>query len=190
MYIIVGLGNPGKEYEHTRHNAGFDTIDILADRFNIDVTKKKFQALIGDGVINNKRVILVKPQTFMNLSGNSLHEILSFYHLTNEDFMVVYDDIDLDIGNMRVRTKGSAGGHNGIKSIISQVGSDVFDRIKIGVGAKKENSDLADHVLSKMSKEDRKEFDETLEKVCDAICDRLDNDMNYIMNKYNAKKEK
>ncbi|MCQ2978380.1 MAG: aminoacyl-tRNA hydrolase [Clostridia bacterium] len=190
MYIIVGLGNPGKEYEHTRHNAGFDVIDILADKYNISVTTKKFQALIGDGIINNKRVMLVKPQTFMNLSGNSVKEIINFYHLTNEDLMIIYDDISLDVGNMRIRTKGSAGGHNGIKSIISQVGSDTFDRIKVGVGDKKDNQDLADHVLSKMSKSDREEFEVTLNNVADAVFDRLGNDMNYIMNKYNAKKEK
>lgn len=190
MYIIVGLGNPGKEYEHTRHNAGFDVIDILSEKFNIPVTTKKFQALIGDGIIANKRVMLVKPQTFMNLSGNAVKEIMSFYHLTNEDVMIIYDDIDLDIGNMRIRTKGSAGGHNGMKSIIAQMGTDTFDRIRIGVGAKKESQDLADHVLSKMGKADREEFDVALNEVASCVVDRLENDMNYIMNKYNAKKQK
>lgn len=187
MYLIIGLGNPGKEYDHTRHNAGFDAIDLIADKYNINVTTKKFQALIGDGIIENKRVMLVKPQTFMNLSGNSIREIINFYHLSNEDILVIYDDISLNVGDIRLRNKGSAGGHNGIKSIISNIGSETFDRIKIGVGEKREKQDLADHVLSKMSKIDREEFEETLKKVLSATEDLLKEGMSYSMNKYNAK---
>lgn len=187
MYLIIGLGNPGKEYEHTRHNAGFDAIDLLADKYNISVNTKKFQALIGDGIIENKRVMLVKPQTFMNLSGNSIREIVNFYHLSNEEILVIYDDISLNVGDIRLRNKGSAGGHNGIKSIISNIGTEVFDRIKIGVGEKREKQDLADHVLSKMGKSDREEFDEALKKVILAIEDLLKEGMSYSMNKYNAK---
>ena len=187
MYLIIGLGNPGKEYEHTRHNAGFDAIDLLADKYNISVNTKKFQALIGDGIIENKRVMLVKPQTFMNLSGNSIREIVNFYHLSNEEILVIYDDISLNVGDIRLRNKGSAGGHNGIKSIISNIGTEVFDRIKIGVGEKREKQDLADHVLSKMGKSDREEFDEALKKVILAIEDLLKEGMSYSMNKYNTK---
>ncbi|MCQ2749004.1 MAG: aminoacyl-tRNA hydrolase [Clostridia bacterium] len=190
MQIIVGLGNPGKDYEHTRHNAGFDALDKLADKHNITIKTKKFQALIGDGIINGKRVILMKPQTFMNLSGNAVHEIANFYNLTSEDFIVMYDDIDLDVGSIRVRAKGSAGGHNGIKSIIANLGSDKFNRVRIGVGAKKENSDLVDHVLGQMSKADRKEFDEALDKAVAAVEETLDNGITSAMNKFNEKKKK
>lgn len=190
MQIIVGLGNPGKDYEHTRHNAGFDALDKLADKHNITIKTKKFQALIGDGIINGKRVILMKPQTFMNLSGNAVHEIANFYNLTSEDFIVIYDDIDLDVGSIRVRAKGSAGGHNGIKSIIANLGDDKFNRVRIGVGAKKENSDLVDHVLGQMSKADRKEFDEALDKAVAAVEETLDNGITSAMNKFNEKKKK
>ena len=190
MQIIVGLGNPGKDYEHTRHNAGFDALDKLADKHNITIKTKKFQALIGDGIINGKRVILMKPQTFMNLSGNAVHEIANFYNLTSEDFIVIYDDIDLDVGSIRVRAKGSAGCHNGIKSIIANLGGDKFNRVRIGVGAKKENSDLVDHVLGQMSKADRKEFDEALDKAVAAVEETLDNGITSAMNKFNEKKKK
>lgn len=190
MQIIVGLGNPGKEYEHTRHNAGFDALDKLADKYNISIKTKKFQALIGDGIINGKRVILMKPQTFMNLSGNAVHEIANFYNLSSEDFLVIYDDIDLDVGSIRVRAKGSAGGHNGIKSIIANLGDDKFNRVRVGVGAKKENSDLVDHVLGQMSKTDRKEFEDALDKAVAAVEETLENGIMSAMNKYNEKKKK
>lgn len=189
MQIIVGLGNPGKEYEHTRHNAGFDALDKLADKYDITIKTKKFQALIGDGVINGKRVILMKPQTFMNLSGNAVHEIANFYNLTSDDFIVIYDDIDLDVGSIRVRAKGSAGGHNGIKSIIANL-DDKFNRVRIGVGAKKENSDLVNHVLGQISKADKAEFDEALDKAVAAVEEILANGITSAMNKYNEKKKK
>ena len=190
MQIIVGLGNPGKEYEHTRHNAGFDALDRLADKHGITIKTKKFQALIGDGTINGKRVILMKPQTFMNLSGNAVREIANFYNLTSDDFIVIYDDIDLDVGSIRVRAKGSAGGHNGIKSIIANLGDDKFNRVRVGVGAKKENSDLVDHVLGQMSKTDRKEFEDALDKAVAAVEETLENGIMSAMNKYNEKKKK
>lgn len=189
MQIIVGLGNPGKEYEHTRHNAGFDALDRLADKYGITIKTKKFQALIGDGTINGKRVILMKPQTFMNLSGNAVHEIANFYNLTSDDFIVIYDDIDLDVGSIRVRAKGSAGGHNGIKSIIANL-DDKFKRVRIGVGAKKENGDLVDHVLGQMSKADKAEFESALDKAIAAVEETLDNGITSAMNKFNEKKKK
>ena len=135
MFIIVGLGNPGREYAHTRHNVGFDTIDVLADKYHIDVDTKKHKALIGKGIIEGQKVILVKPQTYMNLSGESVREVLDYYKVDEtSELIVIYDDISLNPGQLRIRLKGSAGGHNGIKNIIQHLGGSEFLRIKIGVG--------------------------------------------------------
>ena len=135
MYVIVGLGNPDKKYENTRHNIGFDVIDALSNKYNIPVKEKKFKALCGSGVIEGVKVLLVKPQTYMNLSGESIAEVLNFYKLDPEtEMMVIYDDISLAPGNIRIRKKGSAGGHNGFKSFIAHAGTQVFPRIKVGVG--------------------------------------------------------
>ena len=135
MFLIVGLGNPGKQYEHTRHNIGFDVMDALAEKYNISISEKKHKALCGKGVIEGEKVLLVKPQTYMNLSGESIAEILNYYKLdAEEDFLVVFDDISLAPGNIRIRKKGSAGGHNGIKNIIAMTGTQNFLRIKVGVG--------------------------------------------------------
>ena len=156
MYVIVGLGNPDKKYEHTRHNIGFDVIDALADKYNISVTDKKHKALCGSGVIEGMKVLLVKPQTYMNLSGESVAEVMNFYKLDpDEEMIVIFDDISLEPGRIRIRKKGSAGGHNGIKSIIAMTGTQGFSRIKVGVGEKPQGWDLADHVLGRFSSEDR-----------------------------------
>ena len=152
MYVIVGLGNPDKKYEHTRHNIGFDVIDALADKYNISVTDKKHKALCGSGVIEGMKVLLVKPQTYMNLSGESVAEVMNFYKLDpDEEMIVIFDDISLEPGRIRIRKKGSAGGHNGIKSIIAMTGTQGFSRIKVGVGEKPQGWDLADHVLGRFS---------------------------------------
>lgn len=155
MYIIAGLGNPTREYEKTRHNVGFDTIDVLADKLNTSVDEKKFKGLYGRGIIAGEKVILLKPQTFMNLSGESVREAADFYKVDPEHIIVIYDDISLDVGQLRIRKKGSAGGHNGIKNIIAHLGTQEFPRIKVGVGDKPPRMDLADYVLSRFSKEDR-----------------------------------
>ena len=148
MFIIVGLGNPSKEYEGTRHNAGFEVIDRIADKYNISVDTKKHRALIGKGIIGGQKVILAKPQTFMNLSGESVRSLLDYYKVDEEqEFIVIYDDISLDNGQIRIRAKGSAGGHNGIKNIIAHLGGQVFPRVKVGVGEKPSKYDLADYVL-------------------------------------------
>ena len=169
MFIIAGLGNPSSKYEKTRHNAGFDVIDRLADKYNIRVTEKKHKALCGTGIIEGQKALLAKPQTFMNLSGESIGAILHFYKLEPEtNLIVIYDDISLSPGKLRIRKKGSAGGHNGIKSIISHAGTQEFLRIKIGVGEKPQGSDLADYVLGRFSKEDRELAEEAFEKACDA----------------------
>ena len=156
MFIIVGLGNPSKEYEGTRHNAGFEVIDRIADKYNISVDTKKHRALIGEGIIGGQKVILAKPQTFMNLSGESVRSLLDYYKVDEEqEFIVIYDDISLDNGQIRIRAKGSAGGHNGIKNIIAHLGGQVFPRVKVGVGEKPSKYDLADYVLGHFSKEEQ-----------------------------------
>ncbi len=186
MYIIVGLGNPTSKYSGTRHNIGFDTIDRLADKMGISVDTKKHKALIGKGILGGEKVVLAKPQTFMNLSGESVRELVDFYKIDSEDeLIVIYDDISLDVGKLRMRAKGSAGGHNGIKSIIAHTGSDVFKRVKIGVGNKPPKMDLADYVLGSFSSEERTVMNETVDKAADAIELIIAEGINVASNKYN-----
>ena len=190
MFLIVGLGNPGKQYEHTRHNIGFDVMDALAEKYNISISEKKHKALCGKGVIEGEKVLLVKPQTYMNLSGESIAEILNYYKLdAEEDFLVVFDDISLAPGNIRIRKKGSAGGHNGIKNIIAMTGTQNFKRIKVGVGEKPKGWDLADYVLGRFSDEDRKKVNDAIEDAIGAVSMILRGETDQAMNCYNAKKE-
>ena len=190
MFLIVGLGNPGKEYEHTRHNAGFDVIDALAEKYNISVTEKKHKALCGKGVIEGVKVILAKPQTFMNLSGESVSELIQYYKLDpEEEMIVIFDDISLAPGNIRIRKKGSAGGHNGIKNIIAQTGTQNFMRIKVGVGEKPKGWDLADHVLGHFSKEDRAKLEDAIVDAMGAAVLMLQDETDQAMNEYNSKKQ-
>ena len=184
MFLIVGLGNPGREYENTRHNIGFAAIDIIAEKYNIDVNRTKFKGEYGEGFINWNKVILLKPYTFMNLSGESVREAIDFYKLTEEEVLIIYDDISLEVGRLRIREKGSAGGHNGIKSIINHIGTDVFTRIKIGVGAPK--GDLVNHVLGKFSKEEVNILKQTLDVVAKATEDIIANGAKDAMNKFNG----
>ena len=184
MILIVGLGNPGKQYEQTRHNIGFDVIDYIANKYNIDVNREKFKGICGEGFIENKKVILLKPLTYMNLSGESIRELANFYKLEDDEIIVVYDDISLDIGRLRIREKGSAGGHNGIKSIIQNLGGDKFPRVKVGVGQPKDN--LVNHVLGKFSKEDREHIEKVIPVVSDAIVEIVKNDAKESMNKFNG----
>ena len=188
MYIIAGLGNPTKEYEGTRHNVGFDVIDRLSERYNIDVTMEKHRALIGKGMIAGQKVILVKPQTYMNLSGESVGGIVNYYKIDPEsDLLVIYDDISLDVGQLRIRKKGSAGGHNGIKSIIAHLGTTVFPRIKVGVGEKPKNYDLADYVLGHFSKQERELMEEGYEHASDAVEQIVQGEIEAAMNVFNKK---
>ena len=189
MYIIAGLGNPTREYEKTRHNVGFDTIDVLADKLNTSVDEKKFKGLYGRGIIAGEKVILLKPQTFMNLSGESVREAADFYKVDPEHIIVIYDDISLDVGQLRIRKKGSAGGHNGIKNIIAHLGTQEFPRIKVGVGDKPKGMDLADYVLGHFSKEDQAKMDEAFKDAADAAETILDKGMDAAMNHYNMKKK-
>lgn len=190
MYIIVGLGNPGRKYAHTRHNVGFDAIDLLADQYGIAVDNKKFKAEYGKGVIEGQRVILAKPQTFMNLSGESVRELVDYFKVEpEEELIVIYDDISLDPGQLRLRKKGSAGGHNGIKNIIAHLGTQAFKRVKIGVGEKPKQYDLADYVLSRFSGEDRILVEDAFVRAQKAVSLMVQDEMDQAMNQYNKKVE-
>ena len=184
MFLIVGLGNPGKEYEGTRHNIGFEAIDYLSDKYNIELNREKFKGVFGEGFIKGKKVILLKPTTYMNLSGDSIREVANFYKLSNEEIIVLYDDISLAVGRLRIREKGSHGGHNGIKSIIANLSTDVFPRVKIGVGAPK--GDLVSHVLGKFSKDENEILAKTLKAVTEAVEIMIDKDTKEAMNKCNG----
>ena len=190
MYIIAGLGNPGSKYAHTRHNAGFEAIDCLADRYRIDISTKKFQALCGSGVIEGQKVLLLKPQTYMNLSGESLRAACDFYKIDpEEELIVLYDDISLAPGQLRIRAKGSAGGHNGMKNIIAHLGSQVFPRIKVGVGEKPAKYDLADYVLGHFSKAEQELMEEGYDHALHAAEQIIDGEITAAMNEYNRKKK-
>lgn len=190
MFLIVGLGNPEKKYDKTRHNIGFDTIDALADKYNISMNEKKHKALCGTGVIDGVKVLLAKPQTYMNLSGDSVAEIVNFYKIDpEEEMIVIFDDISLAPGNIRVRKKGSAGGHNGIKSIIARTGTQNFMRIKVGVGEKPAGWDLADHVLGHFSREDRALVEDAIKDAEAATVLMMQGQVDKAMNDFNAKKQ-
>lgn len=188
MYIIVGLGNPTREYENTRHNIGFDVIDAIAEKYDISVLEKKHKALIGKGFIDGKKVILAKPLTYMNLSGESVRELTDYYKIEEtEELIVIFDDISLDVGQIRIRKKGSAGGHNGVKNIIRQLGHDTFMRIKMGVGEKPKGYDLADYVLGHFTEKERKIMDESVERAVEAAKMMLFDGADAAMNVYNKK---
>ena len=190
MFLIVGLGNPGRQYEHTRHNVGFDVMDAIAEKYNISISEKKHKALCGKGVINGVKVVLAKPQTFMNLSGESVESLLSYYKLDpEEEMLVIYDDISLAPGNLRIRKKGSAGGHNGIKNIIAQTGTQNFLRIKVGVGEKPKGWDLADYVLGRFDEEERAAVEEAIGHAVLAAELMLQGEVDAAMNEFNAKKK-
>lgn len=191
MYLIAGLGNPGREYENTRHNAGFASIDCLAEKNHISIDMKKFQALCGTGYIGGQKVLLLKPQTYMNLSGESLRAACDFFKIDPEqELIVIYDDISLAPGQLRIRAKGSAGGHNGIKSIISHLGTQVFLRVKVGVGEKPQGWDLADYVLGHFSKEEQQVMQESFDRAADAAAALLSEEVQQVMNEYNTHKAK
>lgn len=186
MYLIVGLGNPGKDYEETRHNVGFDILDLVSQKYNIHMSRIKFKGMYGEGKIGNEKVVLLKPVTFMNLSGESVKEVCDFYKIPNEKVIVIYDDISLDVGRIRIRKSGSAGGHNGIKNIIFNLSTDVFPRVKVGVGAPR--GDLISHVLGKFSNNDRVELEKVFNSVADAINCIIINGVSEAMNSFNGLK--
>lgn len=188
MYLIVGLGNPGREYENTRHNIGFQTLDKLAEASGIEVLEKKHKAMIGKGVIDGQKVILAKPQTYMNLSGESVRELTSYYKVDESaELIVISDDISLPPGQLRIRKKGSAGGHNGLKNIIQCLGHDGFIRLKMGVGEKPADYDLKDYVLGHFTGDERKLMEDAAGRGADAIRMIMAQGPDAAMNEYNKK---
>ncbi len=189
MFLIVGLGNPDKRYEKTRHNIGFDVIDALADKYNISITEKKHKGICGTGIIDGVKVMLLKPLTYMNLSGESVIDAVNFYKLDpEEELLVIFDDISLAPGNIRIRKKGSAGGHNGIKSIIAYTGTLNFKRVKVGVGEKPAGWDLADYVLGRFSEDDRVLVEQAMKDAMEATSKIVAGDVDQAMNDFNGKK--
>lgn len=184
MKLVVGLGNPGREYENTRHNIGFDVIDYIADMVGANVNKIKFKGLLGEFICEGEKVLLLKPSTFMNLSGESVREAKDFYKIDDKDIIVVYDDIAIDVGRIRIRPSGSDGGHNGIKNIIYQLSSDKFSRVRVGVGAPK--GDLVSHVLGKFTADERKIIDEVIKVSSEAVLEIIKNGVQSAMNKFNG----
>lgn len=186
MYVIVGLGNPGKKYDNTRHNIGFITLDFLADKNGIKINKIKHKALVGEGMISGQKVLLVKPQTFMNLSGNSVREVLEYYKVEMDNLVVIYDDVDIPIGRLRIRKKGSAGTHNGMRSIIYDIQSDQFPRVRIGIGADRKMG-LAGYVLGGFGKEEKKIMEDAVERAAKAVECMLEKGIDMAMGEYNIK---
>ncbi|SKA78767.1 peptidyl-tRNA hydrolase, PTH1 family [Clostridium sp. USBA 49] len=184
MHLIVGLGNPGDDYKNTRHNIGFDALDLIASKYNIKINRIKFKGIYGDGIIAGEKVILLKPSTYMNLSGESVIEALNFYKIPKENMIVIYDDISLPVGRMRIRPEGSAGGHNGIKNIIRHLSSESFPRIKVGIGEPK--GDLISYVLGHFSKEEREILDKIFSYVSDAVETIIKKGVTEAMNKFNG----
>lgn len=185
MFIVVGLGNPGDKYKATKHNVGFMAIDYLADKANIPLNKIKFKSLYGEGNIANQKVILAKPQTYMNLSGESVLELMNYYKVPIENLIVVYDDIDLDVGRIRIRPKGSSGTHNGMKSIIYLLQSDNFIRVRIGIGKQPSYMDLGNYVMGKFHGDETLAIEAAITNTCSAIEEIIKNGINSSMNKYN-----
>ncbi len=189
MFAVVGLGNPGRNYSGTRHNVGFDTVELLANRNNINLNKIKFKSIYGEGIIGGKKVILLKPQTYMNNSGMAVLDVYNYYKMPLENILVIVDDVDIEFGTIRIRKKGSDGGHNGLKSIIYQLGSQDFPRIKIGIGKRKEGQDLADFVLSKFSKDEKPRIEEAVLNAAMAVETIITYGIDEGMNQFNTKKK-
>lgn len=187
MKLIVGLGNPTGKYDKTRHNVGFEVIDYLVNRYGIALDTVKHKGMYGKGIIEGKSVILLKPMTFMNLSGESVSGVANYYKIPAEDIIVIYDDINLDVGRIRIRKKGSAGGHNGIKNIIAHLGTQEFPRVRIGVGMKPGNMDLADYVLSRFSKDEEPLLQSGYERAGEVVALMVQDAIDKAMNDYNGK---
>lgn len=185
MYLIVGLGNPEEEYSNTRHNMGFDVINKISEEYQIQVTKNKFKGLYGKGTIENQEVILLKPQTYMNLSGESIQEISQFYKIKPENMIIIYDDIDIEPGIIKLRKKGGPGTHNGMKSVITCLNTQEFPRIRIGIGKPQNNQDLINYVIGKIPKEDFQELEKGKEKAKEAVKEILKTNIDKAMNKFN-----
>lgn len=188
MFVLAGLGNPGREYDRTRHNAGFAAIDYLAALYRIPLGKEKFRAVLGDGIIQGEKVILMKPQTYMNNSGEAVRAVLDFYKLEPQKLIVIYDDIDLNVGALRIRTRGSAGTHNGMRSILYHLGTEDFPRIRIGIGKPDPRYDLADYVLGRMNPDEEKALGQAIEKVAEAVSVIMVSGIETAMGRFNENK--
>lgn len=185
MHLVVGLGNPGRKYDKTRHNMGFNAIDKMADDLGIKVKTKKFRALVGEGTLNGEKIILVKPQTYMNNSGESVGEIFSYYKIPDENLIVIYDDVDLPAGSVRVRKSGGPGTHNGMKSVIHHLGFTDFPRVRLGIGTNAEGEDLIDHVIGKVPRNERRMLDDLALKGADAVKDIVTDGVEIAMTRHN-----
>lgn len=185
MYLIVGLGNPEEDYSKTRHNMGFNTINKIAKEYNIEVNKKKFDALYGEGFIENEKVILLKPQTYMNLSGKSIIQVVNFYKIPVENIFVIYDDIDVEPGKIKIRKKGSSGSHNGMKSVIAELQTEDFARIRVGIGQPKYKNDMVNYVIGSIPEEEIESLDKGTTKAAKSMIEILKNGIDIAMNKFN-----
>ncbi|MBO5179653.1 MAG: aminoacyl-tRNA hydrolase [Clostridia bacterium] len=185
MKIIVGLGNPGKEYEKTRHNIGFMVVDKLAEIMDININKNKFNGLVGEGMHNGEKILIIKPQTFMNLSGNCVQEAASFYKVNSEDILVIYDDIDIEFGKIRIRPNGSPGTHNGMRNITERLQTQNFPRIRVGAGRPKGEQQLYEFVLSEFNKDEMKIMQNSIENSANAVIEILKNGLLKAMNEFN-----
>ena len=187
MYLIVGLGNPESDYSKTRHNMGFNVINKLSEKYSIEVNKSKFKGLVGSGIIEGKKVILLKPQTFMNLSGESIIEAMNFYKIQEDELIVIYDDVDIKPGNIRIRRNGSAGTHNGMRSIVEHIKNENFIRVRVGIGKPKEHIDMISHVIGHIPEEDKKALEEGTDIAKEAVIEIVKNSVDSAMNKFNKK---
>lgn len=185
MYLIIGLGNPESEYKNTRHNMGFDTVNILSEKYNIEMNKNKFDAICGDGIIEGEKVILIKPQTYMNLSGKSAIQFVNFYKTDIENVIVIYDDMDVDLGKIKIRKKGGPGTHNGMKSMISELNSQDFPRVRVGIGKPKYDNDMINYVIGSIPKEEKAILEKSVQIASEAVCEILKNGIDNSMNKFN-----
>lgn len=185
MYIIVGLGNPEPEYENTRHNMGFKVINKIANTYKIEMNRTKFNAIYGQGIIQDQKVILVKPQTYMNLSGQAVHEFVNFYKINPENLIVLYDDVDIEKGIVKIRKKGGPGTHNGMKSVTQEIGTQEFPRIRIGIGAPMYKNDMINYVIGAIPEEDKKQLEQGIETASKAVEEILKHGIDMAMNRYN-----
>ena len=185
MYIIVGLGNPEPEYSNTRHNMGFDTINKLAKKYNIEFSKTNFKGIYGTGIIEGEKVILLKPQTYMNLSGESVKKIIDFYKLNTENLIIIYDDIDIEPGIIKLRKTGGSGTHNGMKSVIKEIGTEKFPRVRVGIGKPEHKGDLINYVIGKIPEEDKKILEKSTDIARDAVIEIIKSGIDKAMNKFN-----
>ena len=185
MYLVVGLGNPEGEYSNSRHNMGFDTINKIAEKLDVKISREKYKGLYGETTINNEKVILLKPQTYMNLSGDSIIQFKNFYKIPDENIIIIYDDMDIEKGNIKIRKQGGPGSHNGMKSVIDVLNTDIFPRIRIGIGRPMFKEMTIAYVLEKISKEEREILDKAIDKAADATIDIIEKGIDKTMNMYN-----